>query len=263
MEEVFYVFGDKFKNYENIKNCITISALMEKLSSNEFESSITGGVQYLPGQGLQEDQIKLFLKKMEDMCLSKYFDAWYSFPSYRRAQKVITHKHCIKNILITDPIKLDDDTYEMDLIIDDRNEIMSDHVTGYHLQGMLLVEAARQAFLAVTEKFFMGKAFNFQTYFIIRKMLANFYSFVFPIEAKLIYRILKKDISDPLKLNFSVSVEINQMEKSASCIDISFSVFHKPWLETKEKNKSEKCINYNIIKHFEDKQDKQLLVASE
>lgn len=45
--------------------------------------------------------------------------------------------------------------FESHLMLNDRCAEMSDHVTGQHLQGMILIEAARQMTLAVTEMYFI------------------------------------------------------------------------------------------------------------
>ena len=247
-----YVVGDKFDRCTKLKSCITYSEFLEKYRNRELDVSIQNGIQYYPGQGLQEEQIKVFLKEIEGRKLSKHFYVWYHMLSNYKASEKLTHKRYGENRLITEPQNIAIDTYEMDLVINDKNEIMSDHVTGYHLQGMLLIEAARQSFLAVTEKYFVPKELDFKSYFVIKKMEVNFISFVFPFDTKIVYNILDKDIKDPLKLNFSICVGIHQMDQIATSIDIDFSVFHKPWFETIEQKKAERCLLYYMQKYSDE-----------
>jgi hypothetical protein len=52
------------------------------------------------------------------------------------------------------PRRVSESCFEADVLVDDAGEHMSDHVSGQHLPGMVLIEAARQMILAVTEEFF-------------------------------------------------------------------------------------------------------------
>jgi hypothetical protein len=47
-----------------------------------------------------------------------------------RADRAITHKHIPANSLISMPVYAADNVLEADILIDDKNEIMSDHLTG-------------------------------------------------------------------------------------------------------------------------------------
>lgn len=111
----------------------------------------------------------------------------------------------------------------MDLCIDENSELMRDHQTGQHVQGMVLVEASRQAFLAVPEAFFQDEGED-SAYFVINSVTTEFMGFVFPIRSHIDYRVVSKDINERRK-KFSVEIEIIQGGEIRTRSTISFTVY--------------------------------------
>ncbi|ETS33145.1 A-factor biosynthesis repeat protein [Photorhabdus khanii NC19] len=62
--------------------------------------------------------------------------------------------------------KVNKNLFSLPLLIDERCELMADHQTGQHIQGMILIEACRQTFIAVTEEFYMSDKVG-QSYYVI------------------------------------------------------------------------------------------------
>lgn len=56
------------------------------------------------------------------------------------ARKTSSHKQNHVNTLITEPVKVSDDIYISDLIIQHDNELTLDHTTGIHIQGMIFLK---------------------------------------------------------------------------------------------------------------------------
>ncbi|MFQ9621346.1 MAG: hypothetical protein ACLR17_00915 [Enterobacteriaceae bacterium] len=59
---------------------------------------------------------------------------------------------------------------------------------------MLLVEASRQAFIAVTEEFIYKQEAG--RYYVINSMATTFSSFLFPLPALVHFEFLEKDINE-------------------------------------------------------------------
>ncbi len=78
--------------------------------------------------------------------------------------------------------KVNENLFSLPLLIDERCELMTDHQTGQHIQGMILVEACRQTFIAVTEEFYMSDKVG-QSYYVINDMNIKFSNFLFPLPA--------------------------------------------------------------------------------
>lgn len=67
----------------------------------------------------------------------------------------LTHKALVDNILVTEPERVEELIYRSMLVVGDEEDRLLDHVTGQHLNGMLLIEAARQAGIAAIEKHYL------------------------------------------------------------------------------------------------------------
>ena len=106
--------------------------------------------------------------------------------------------------------------FEASLLIDDRCEIMADHTTGQHIQGMAVVEAARQMFLVVTEQFYIGGTSDRHYYFVIHQMDIAYQNFLFPVPATLRYEVLEAATDNPERLSFTARITIRQAGKDAA-----------------------------------------------
>ena len=97
------------------------------------------------------------------------------------ARKTSSHKQNHVNTLITEPVKVHDNVYISDLIIQHDNELTLDHSTGIHIQGMIFLEATRQMASAVTELYMKKEKQSFA----ISNIYADYQSFAFPVETKI------------------------------------------------------------------------------
>ncbi|MFT6532886.1 MAG: hypothetical protein ACJASC_002442 [Limimaricola cinnabarinus] len=149
-----------------------------------------------------------------------------------RATADLSHKHQPCNTLIGPPEAVGEDTFRLDLCIDESCELMGDHQTGQHVQGMVLVEAARQAFLAVTEEFFL-KGANHKSYFVINGMSSAFLGFVFPLPAHMDYRIVSKDINER-RQRFEVEVDLVQGGEVRTRTTFAFTAYPDEVIAAKE-----------------------------
>jgi len=55
-----------------------------------------------------------------------------------RTSRLHTHKHQLQNAIISHPLRLNDTLFDVALMVDDRSELMGDHATSQHIQGMAL-----------------------------------------------------------------------------------------------------------------------------
>lgn len=84
--------------------------------------------------------------------------------------------------------------YSTDFTLNEKNEFMNDHQTGRHIQGMIIVEAFRQTFIAATEKFNLNNISEGK-YYVINSMDIEYLNFAFPTPAKINYTIEKSIIA--------------------------------------------------------------------
>lgn len=226
------VVSDKFAKFATHKDVVTLS---------EFHANFIGPLDdccqqrilLIPGQGLCSDDIEALLRQVAESPLSNYFDMslWHQRP--HKIARIHTHKKFSKNTLISEPVRTGADVFEMELIIDEDCELMQDHQTGEHVQGMILIEAARQSVLAVTEEFFPPQRGNRHA-FILGSLSVDYHNFVFPLGANLIYRIRNKDLSKTNRQQFEVEVCIKQCGiKVVTCVFV-FSSYEKKIINRRE-----------------------------
>jgi hypothetical protein len=132
----------------------------------------------------------------------------------------LTHKRLAKNVMIGEPHTVDDG-YAAPLLLDERCETLEDHLTGQHIPAVALTEAARQTWTAVTELYFpTGPR---PTRFVIDELSSRFHSFVFPLPATLVYRVLEHE-RDPVQQRFHATVTVRQAGTDAAEFDVRFRV---------------------------------------
>jgi hypothetical protein len=206
---ILLVVGDKFASYVQGKDAITLSQLRGLLSFSVPLLPSQGVTLLVPGQGLSDTNIKNLLAEAAVSPNLAHFDfsLWHNLP--QRAPTHLTHKHIPANTLVSVPRQLSEFVFESDLMIDEDCELMSDHQSGQHVQGMVLVEAARQILIAVTEAYFIPKN-DIDYSFIFNGLSVNFNQFAFPLGAVVRCTMKEASLDNPRRLSFSGYVEIEQ-----------------------------------------------------
>jgi len=181
-ENMIYIVGNKFKAFTKNAGVYTFSDFIKTVcNSNGLIENST----LCLGQGLNDEEIDI----IKSLAIHK--NGGYITKAFlKRASKEITHKHKEKNILISDPIVLNKDkAYSAELYIDDDCDEMNDHLTGQHVQGMVLIEAARQMMIAVAEKYILKENEKNNLYCALLSMSSKFHQFVFPIETTIVHKM--------------------------------------------------------------------------
>ncbi|MCW7539301.1 AfsA-related hotdog domain-containing protein [Aquabacterium sp. A7-Y] len=226
----FFVVGDKFHEFAEGKDVLTLHQL-KALTCLPGHLLDTHNVLIL-GQGVQEDEVRCILRHYENSADSS---ARFEIADLRRvldrAPSGVSHKRVPHNTLIGTPRRKSGDEFEIPFNIDERCELMGDHQTGQHVQGMILVEAFRQSFLAVTETFFpFGDE---KTYFVINVMNTEFHNFLFPLPAHIEYRILEAD-SNGRRARYRTAMAAMQNGVQCATAEVSFTVYPARTIAQKE-----------------------------
>lgn len=230
---VILVVGDKFARFATSKDVMTVSQLRSLLSLPAIIRLDAERMLILPGQGLGDNDMEMIQGLAKVSPHKENFDLalWLQRP--RRAPGKLSHKHRPENTLISEPRCLSEDLFEMDLLIDEDCELMGDHQTGQHVQGMVLMEAARQSFLAVTEVFFLPPDAG-KFYFVINELSASYNRFAFPVDARIRYAIVTKDIQNPLRQSFVADITVEQCGLAAASFKAVFTVFEDERISARE-----------------------------
>jgi len=93
------------------------------------------------------------------------------------------HKHYSSNVMISPPLNLGASCFTSELHLQSDCEELGDHTTGQHIQGMILVEAARQMMLSVSENYLLKDGIKGNAYFVLHNINIAFKNFMFPANA--------------------------------------------------------------------------------
>ena len=229
-KKCFFVVGDKFNAFAEGKDVITLNQL--KTLSDLPQGLMSSDAVMVLGQGVHEGEVRCILQRYENGDeIVPFLDTSDLHRVLDRASGDISHKKVAYNTLIGAPRRSADDVFELPLNIDERCELMGDHQSGQHVQGMILVEAFRQSFLAVTDAFFpFGDEAR---YFVINVMNTEFQSFLFPLPAHVEYRILEADVN-ARRARYKVSMSALQNDIECASAEVTFSVYSASTISEKE-----------------------------
>jgi A-factor biosynthesis hotdog domain len=226
----FFVVGEKFQEFARGKDVLTIGQLkgLARLPNHVLDSHNV----LMLGQGVpQEDVLSIIDGHRNSTETSPRFEISDLMRVLDRAAPDASHKATPHNTLIGTPRRNSDDTFEVPFNLDERCELMGDHQTGQHLQGMLLVEAFRQSFLAVTETFFpFGQG---KRYFVINSMHVDFQNFMFPLPAHINYQILESDVTER-RARYKTTLAAMQNGDQCASASIAFTVYPAEVIAKKE-----------------------------
>lgn len=239
------VVGDKFNEFANGKDVLTISQLelLTQIPANIIDKEH----EIIVGQGVRKDFAG---KVISNQARNAIHGNKLKMCSLEKLVSDKKNAHCHKkleqNVLIglAEQAEHNPDLYAMPLLIDERCELMADHQTGQHIQGMLLVEASRQAFIGVTEEFIYQQESG--RYYVINSMAINFSSFLFPLPALVHFEFLEKDINDR-RGRFKAQVRVTQHQTLCATMDVSFTVYPSALITEKEKSLAEVAMQAAIV----------------
>jgi len=232
----YIIVDDIFSGFaSNHEDVMTRSDLYFKLLNEDIDRQ---NVKLAFGQGVHEHDIRSMVESLSKQSASF---SYASDTQLVKASKQNTHKHFSQNILVSIARESAENIYEMDLLLDGANEFFNDHMTGQHVQGMALIEASRQAFLSVTEQFYLAGD-DREFYFVINNIHIDYLQFLFPLRSTIKYTILEEKIKGD-RLSFNVAVDIIQAGKVCATTHIRFTAFEKMTIVGKEQGIANKVIS--------------------
>lgn len=232
----FIVVSDKFSEFARFNGGMTPAQIKAMLMLPD--GILPKTISLHRGQGLADaeiEELSAMIRERDPDGARWKIEGLLALPPRAGGELSHKRKHC--NTLVANPTKIDGDTYSMDLCIDQNCELMDDHQTGQHVQGMILIEASRQAFLVVTEAFFLRER-NQKSYFVINSVTSKFLNFVFPVHAHLLYRVISKDINDR-RQKFDVEIDLVQAQQVCMTTTFSFTVYPADLIAQKERDLAE------------------------
>ncbi|MFF4549038.1 AfsA-related hotdog domain-containing protein [Streptomyces sp. NPDC001435] len=217
--------GDRFEDFLVNRGTVPVSDLLARLRSGDVPESLAVAI----GQGLSDEQLAE-IRTLADRHAPAVTVAKSGVPE--RARQQLTHKHDAKNVLIGPVGQIGENRFAADLVLDQRVEVLEDHLTGQHIPAITLLEAARQFWTVVTEQFYVTGPDR--TRFVIGSVGSTFHSFVFPLAATLQYELLELTRT-PVGPVFKCRISIHHGDTLASVIDAEYRVIPEPFSVKQEK----------------------------
>ncbi|MEU0544469.1 AfsA-related hotdog domain-containing protein [Nocardia sp. NPDC005978] len=152
------------------------------------------------------------------------------------------HKYQNSNVLLANLVQDSATEFSADLRIHGDNELLLDHQTGEHVQGIVIVEAVRQLFLGAFELEY-GRRWPEQHFYIVWNSIElNFTSFLFPLPGTLHAVLTPISIEDPAKLEFSIEVRVRQAGNDVADARIAYAALPNDRISRIERHKAAKAI---------------------
>ena len=236
-DEPVLVVGDDFSGFGSLKGATTVSRLACMLDGRATNGTLPGHV--VVGQGVSESWLNYMKSRVEARGLSMEFTGGQHV--VQRTGRRFAHKHQRRNILVTDPVQVSASRYQCQLSVEDGCEITSDHVTGFHLQGMLLLEAARQTFLAVTEWFLLQS--TEKHYFVINCMDVRYLKFAFPVLTDIKFDVVELDRSRSDRLTVKANISFMQNGECVTTVSVEYAAVVESRLHKREEEMAQAAVH--------------------
>lgn len=236
------IIGNKLNDFANNKNILTYQQFNYLLKIESKLAGSTNKYKIHLGQGLSDLQIKSVFENIYDLNLIDRFSLSGVMHKIGRAGCGLTHKIKTENSMISEPEKISELTFRSYLMLDESCAEMSDHITGQHIQGMVLIEAARQMVNAVSEKFLIHSHSRKRKGFVLHSLNSTFLEYIFPLDVEFIFKLEK--LRHGLDGNFKAHANIQALQNSKlmMSIDIGFSVMEKNTLLGLESQRAETAV---------------------
>jgi hypothetical protein len=234
------VVGEKFKSISDNRYVLTWKDFFHYLYFTHKKNKSNHQLFIYAGQGLSKSEIDLLKNILGNHKLNCIL---MSHPeSIQYCLKEDVHKHEEKNVLLTSPQKVGRHFYESYFLIDDDCAEMSDHVTGSHIQGALVAEAARQMVLAVSELYILPKEKKYRMSFVTNSSDFEYVHYLFPLECRM--EMVVTHLRSGSDGNFSARAEISFFQNKILCAKshFHFSAMNKDFIAEKESNLAFKTI---------------------
>ena len=210
------VVGDRFESFGRNPEVLLVSKHAEGLGT-------AGSLPKIPGQGLSEE---------EEVAL-------FATPAKCTQEEV--HKHHRKNVLVGNLRRVGSQAFDLDVRLDDESADMSDHLTGQHIPGMVLIEVARQCLLAVSSVFCPGK--SERKYLAVLNLVeARFLAFAFPVPTIAHFTVRTSDAATVTRMSFQSSVVIAQAQTAVAAFRLSYTLFDEQMILEKEALRARRAI---------------------
>lgn len=231
------VVADRFAHFADGEQVLTMSDLPVLVSSDATDACGCAWVVHL-GQGIENADCQV----LESACQingcspvrfanrESLFGAWVAPGT--------VHKLRPENVLLANIRNTLGNRCAADLRIHRDNELVIDHRTGEHVQGMVIIEAMRQICIAQFETCYRPQLPAFEYAGIWKRINLCFQDFLFALPGTVVSEIVVEDLSRESSLKFHSKTSVWQNGCEVASADIEYAMVKQERFDSLEHRKA-------------------------
>ncbi len=228
------IVGDGYAEFSKHPQVQTASQFLEQLRASPRSWA---GARLCVGQGLSPTQLEELTREATSHNLLLELPT-----SEVRAPVSLTHKSNADYVLVTRPLRVAPCAYRGSILIDAQVDRLSDHVTGEHIGGMLLIEAARQFGIAAVEIEYDRTEDN-RWGLMWSGLRVAFTNYAFPLPTEVLMHIHEDESKRrPNQVVVSVTLELTQAGQVIAEVGMDATLLNRPLLRKIEAKRSAQVI---------------------
>lgn len=234
------VVADRFAPFADGERVLTMSDLLLQIAVNSPDKRGTPLTIYV-GQGIDNSDRQV----LEAACLCGGNPlarmAAREFLGGLQVTPDMVHKLHPENVLLADVRHLNSVYCAAGLCIHRDNELLLDHRTGEHVQGMVIIEAMRQICIAQFETGYRRELPGNEYVGVWKRINLSFQDFLFALPATVASEVTCADLSKPTNLKFQARASICQNGVEVASAEIDYSMIKQARFTRLERAKSNRA----------------------
>lgn len=229
----YLVVGDLFSEFASDSRVLNSSEFLRRLEVNDLPAQDS----FVIGQGVSAKLLSRIRPALDASDAANRV----AVPA-EPAPTGLTHKRETGNVLITAPRLVAPQCYQFTLTSGEQLDRLSDHVTGLHIGGMVLLEAARQCVVAVLELEYMRKSPR-KWGFLWNTLHTEFKNFATPVPTVIDVRVsnLSGSLSES-QIVTKLSIKMSQHDVLVCEVDMGVTLCEASLLRKLEARRAKQSI---------------------
>lgn len=216
MQGSFYlVVGNDYEVFAANEHVITAANFIQRLR----DSSLWDGDEHVVlGQGIGDREALEIRGLLRERSLSSVKSIGELVPLH------LTHKRSVENVLIAAAQKRGEYAYRFHLALNDKQDRLSDHVTGQHISAMQLMEAARQAVVAALECEYPTEPGS-RMGFILERFDSRFENYMFPVPTDIFVTIAERSNASDKHRSVTLTIDFAQVAQKVCQMQLDVRLY--------------------------------------
>jgi hypothetical protein len=233
------VVADRFARFARGDQVFTVSGLVALMTSGGPE--VEGGHWVVhPGQGIDGTDCDLLEAAAEKSAATVCLADPAAFRPLPVAPATV-HKHRAENVLLAGVRSPEAALCLADLRVHRDNELVLDHHTGEHVQGIVIIEAMRQICIAQFETAVRPALTTAGYAGVWKRIDMSFEDFLFPLPATVESRIEESDLARAHHLKFRATATVRQHGRIVATAGIDYAMIRLERIDTLERRKADQA----------------------